>query len=220
MKGKTSFSLFVMWAGFAAAAIAGGNCPTCGDASGGGKAKHEVLTPCEFPVRFAGRWKISLCIFVKCGDPGHSWLRYQNCETGEIHTVGRYQKDHGGTKNPDTGEWVYPPAPISGVIYDLDLKREKQLLSGEAHAISCYVNDPIVWRGENGGFGHGGHRANCVTHCRDGWQYFTGERYDVGVVFQSPLELQKEIVKRHPDFLGGRKQSPFQFAFPQVISPN
>lgn len=202
LKSAGVFSLTI--ALLAATAAAGGHCLTCGNSSTGGKPKHVILGPAEMPCRLEGQWKVSLCIYTKCGDTGHTWLRYQNVETGEVHTVGRYQKDHGGTKNPDTGEWVYPPAPISGVIFDLDLKREKLLRSGEAHAISCYVNNPIVFKGANGGYGHGGHRDNCVTHARDGWRYFTGEYYDLGVLFQTPTELQRAVVRRHPEFLGGR----------------
>lgn len=204
MKLNSAVAFLLMTALLVATAVAGGHCPTCGNGASGGTGKHVVLGPGEMPCRLYGQWKVSLCTYTNCGETGHTWLRYQNVETGEVHTVGRYLKDHGGTKNPDTGEWVYPPAPISGVIFDIDLKREKLLRSGEAHAISCYVNDPIVFKGQNGGYGHGGHRANCVTHARDGWHHFTGEYYEVGHLFQTPTELQRAVARRHPEFLGRR----------------
>ncbi len=150
------------------------------------------------PHRLEGRWKISLCIYLEHGKTGHTWLRYQNCDTGEVHTVGRYFKDHGGTKNKD-GAWVYPPAPISGVIYDIDLKRESDIREGKITMLSCFVNDPIVFRGQNGGFGHDGHHNNCVTHARDGWCHFTREYYEIGVLVHSPKELYRHVTERHPE---------------------
>lgn len=179
----------------------GGICPNCAPATG--SAQREILGPCDMPHRLRGTWKITMCIQVNCSDTGHTWLRYQNVETGEVHTVGRYMKGHGAARGVDSGELIYPPAPQSGVIYDLDLKRESRIRAGKIYTISCVANDPIVFRGENNGFRHGGHKNNCVTHVRDGWRHFTGESYELGCLAHTPGELLDEVACRHPEILRG-----------------
>lgn len=169
-----------------------GDCPSCNN----GCACRQILGPDEMPCRLPGRWKITLCILIDCPDIGHTWLRYQNLDTGEVHTVGRYMKGRGGDE-------CTPAAPVSGTIYDIDLKRESTLYCPDVYRISCLVNDPIVYKGANCGWGHGGVRNNCVTHCRDGWCYFTHEYYPLGHFIHSPKELLRELAKQHPEIMQG-----------------
>ncbi len=129
-----------------------------------------ILGPDDMPRQLCGVWKISLC-----GSDYHNWMRYQNVETGVVHTVGRYGKGFGGATDPCTGCETWPSAPVCGVIWDIDLKYEPAVRRGEHVLRSCYVRNPFIHRGGLDGHGHCGLRLNCTTHVRDAWHCYTGE---------------------------------------------
>lgn len=146
-----------------------------------------IVGPDQMPARLTGEWKVSLC-----ESSSHNWIRYENTETGEVHTAGRYAKGFGGIKKSWTCRQSWPKAPVSGVIWDIDLKHEAEVRQGVYVLRSCYVSDPVVYRGTNCGHGHCCLRRNCTTHARDAWCFYSGEYYRLGMI-HSPGALRRQI---------------------------
>jgi hypothetical protein len=155
--------------------------------------------PDNIPCCLEGVWKVSLCIESYLGKCGHTWMRFENTETGEVHTTARYIKGYGGVRDIDTGCWMYRPAKVSGVQWDLDMKREHLIGSRRAHIVTTLVENPRIFRGRNNGYGHGRTVNNCVTYTRDAWHYYTGEYYKLPPLLHTADTLLRRISKCHPE---------------------
>jgi hypothetical protein len=136
--------------------------------------RADIAGPDSLPDRLSGLWRISLCV-----GHGHSWIRLQNTETGEVHTLARYVKGCGGESDWRQGRRTWPGAPACGVIWDQDLKFEVGVRRDGRIIRSCYVRDPCIYRGRMNGYGHCVVRMNCVTYARDAWCHYSGEWYDL-----------------------------------------
>jgi hypothetical protein len=173
---------------------AGSGCPCCDCIN----CPIDARGPCNIPCCLEGTWEVSHCLEVRCDQLGHSWIRFQNVETGEVHTAGLYLKGFGGVRDSRTGCWIVPPAETSGLQWDTDLVREPGLRRGEYYRLRTVVQNPRIYRGRNCGFGHGVIRNNCVTYSRDAWCYYSGEYYDIPCLVQTTNHLIDEIEERHP----------------------
>ncbi len=132
------------------------------------------------PDRLSGDWRVSLC--VKEGlHRGHAWIRYENVRTGEVHTIGRFQKNVRPTRRRSTGELLYPRTKVSGLHWDYDWRYEHEVRQGEYIVESVYVRDPWIFEHDDP-YGHRTLRDNCVTYARDAWEYYSGQRYELSLV--------------------------------------
>jgi hypothetical protein len=156
----------------------------------------QICGPSELPKQLAGVWEISLCV----GDT-HAWIRFQNLETGEVHTCGRYRKGFGGITDKSSGMSIWPPAPAGGVLWDMDLLYECGIRSDKRVLRVVRVSNPVVYRGFLNGYHHFGVRMNCITYARDAWFFYTGEYYHLPLI-ASPDALATQL-KNRPLF-GGR----------------
>jgi hypothetical protein len=155
----------------------------------------QIRGPSELPKRLTGIWDISLCV----GET-HTWIRFQNVETGEVHTCGRYAKGFGGISDKDSGVPLWPPAPEGGVIWDMDLLYEHGVRQDKRVLRVVRVLDPEVYRGRLNGYHHFGVRMNCTTYARDAWYFYTGEYYHLPLI-ASPDALATQVMNR-PLFCG------------------
>lgn len=135
-------------------------------------ATGAVTGPEHLPGQLPGLWRVSLCVSAS-----HAWIRFEHAETGELHTIGRYVRGCGGIIDWRTGRWVWPNAPVCGVIWDMDVKYDLGLRRDGRVVRTCFVRDPIVYRGERNGYGHYVVQSNCATFARDAWCFYTGEYY-------------------------------------------
>lgn len=132
------------------------------------------------PDRLSGDWRVSLC--VKEGlHRGHAWIRYENIRTGQVHTVGRFQKNVRPTRRRSTGEVLYPRTRVSGLHWDYDWRYEHEVRQGQYIVGSVLVRDPWIFEHDDP-YGHRTLRDNCVTYARDAWEYYSGQRYDLSLV--------------------------------------
>jgi hypothetical protein len=159
-------------------------------------AHAQIRGPSELPERLVGIWDISLCV----GDT-HSWIRFQNVETGEVHTCGRYGKGFGGITDKSSGALLWPAAPVGGVLWDMDLLYEQGLRQDKRVLRVVRVLDPVVYHGRLGGYHHFGVRMNCTTYARDAWFFYTGEYYHLPLI-ASPDALATQLMNR--PLFGGR----------------
>jgi hypothetical protein len=137
-----------------------------------------------------GIWDISLCV----GDT-HAWIRFQNVETGEVHTCGRYGKGFGGITDKNSGASLWPDAPAGGVLWDMDLLYEQGLRHDKRVLRVVRMLNPPVFRGAWNGYHHFGVRVNCTTYTRDAWFYYTGEYYHLPLI-ASPDALATQVMNR------------------------
>ena len=136
--------------------------------------------PEKVPRQLFGTWNVSLC--VKAGlHRGHAWIRYQNVETGEVHTVGRFQKNVRPTKRRSSRVTLYPRTKESGLHWDYDWRFEHEVRQGKHVVGSVVVRDPLIFGYEDAD-GHGVIRDNCITYARDAWQYYSGQQYQLAVI--------------------------------------
>ncbi len=156
----------------------------------------QIRGPSELPPQLVGVWEISLCV----GDT-HAWIRFENVETGEVHTCGRYGKGFGGITDKLSGMSIWPPAPVGGVLWDMDLLYEQGIRSDKRVLRLVRVSNPVVYRGSWNGYHHFGVRMNCATYARDEGSFYTGEYYHLPAI-ASPDALATQV-KRRPLF-GGR----------------
>ncbi len=146
-------------------------------------ALGQIHGPRRLPAQLSGPWMVSLCV----GDT-HAWIRYQNMDTGEVHTCGRYGRGFGSITDSLTGKPLWPAAGTSGVQWDMDLQYDRGLRKDMRVLRSKLVRNPIVYRGTFNGFGHFGVRINCVTYARDAWYFYTREFYPLPLI-ASPRAL-------------------------------
>ena len=124
--------------------------------------------PDVVPRQLFGLWRVSLC--VKPGlHRGHAWIRYQNMHTGEVHTVGRFQRNVRPTRRRATRETLYARTTQSGLHWDYDWRFEHEVRQGKYVVGSVDVRDPLVF-GYDDLSGHGVIRDNCITYARDAWR--------------------------------------------------
>jgi len=158
--------------------------------TGSASGSIQILGPDQLPSHLQGLWKISLC-----GTSFHTWIRYQNTETGEVHTISRYNRGRGGMTS-STGKQIWPSAPVTGVIWDIDLKYEPGISQGKYILRSCYVRNPRIYRGIHQGRGHLCLYLNCTSHARNAWNYYTGEQYCLFPV-SAPWILKRAVERRN-----------------------
>jgi len=156
----------------------------------------QIRGPSELPQQLAGVWDISLCV----GDT-HAWIRFENVESGEIHTCGRYGKGFGGITDRISGMSLWPPGPAGGVVWDMDLLYEHGIRSDKRMLRVVRVSNPVVYRGSLNGYHHFGVRMNCTTYARDAWYFYTGEYYHLPAI-AAPHALASQVNKHA--ILGGR----------------
>jgi hypothetical protein len=135
-------------------------------------AHGQIHGPSRLPRQLSGLWVVSLCV-----SDTHAWIRYQNVETGEVHTCGRYGRGFGSITDSHTGQRLWPAARSSGVQWDMDMMYDHGLRMDMKVLRSTLVRNPIIYRGALHGFGHLGIRINCVTYARDAWYFYTLEYY-------------------------------------------
>ena len=136
--------------------------------------------PDSIPQRLPGVWRVSLC--VKPGlHRGHAWIRYQNVHTGDVHTIGRFQRYVRPTRRRGTRETLYPRTNQSELHCDYDWRFEHEVRQGKYIVDSVVVRDPIIF-GHEDVRGHGVVRDNCITYARDAWQYYSGQQFDLALL--------------------------------------
>src|SRR3954454_15366158 len=155
-------------------------------------ARGQIHGPSRLPAQLPGPWMVSLCV----GDT-HAWIRYQNVETGEVHTCGRYGRGFGSLTDSRTGQRLWPAAGSSGVQWDMDMMYDHGLRSDMRILRSTVVNHPVIYRGALNGFGHLGVRVNCVTYARDAWYFYTREYYSLPPI-ASPRSLATRALAGPP----------------------
>jgi hypothetical protein len=153
--------------------------------------------PESVPCRLEGRWKVSLCIDGRHTKLGHAWIRFEHAETGEVHTASLYNRGFGGVRDADTGNWMYRPAAVDGLQWDLDMKHEPLFCSRKVFVVTTVVDNPQIYRGLNNGYGHGYIVDNCVTYARDAWHYYTGEYYPLHLGCHTTDTLYRGVSRQH-----------------------
>ena len=155
--------------------------------------------PEKVPQQLFGLWRVSLC--VKPGmHRGHAWIRYQHVHTGEVHTVGRFQRHVRPTRRRATGEILYPSTKTSGLYWDYDWRFEHEVRAGKYTIGSVVVRDPTIF-GHEDLQGHGTIRNNCITYARDAWQYYSGQQIELALV-HTPEGFLRSIENEVQDIPG------------------
>lgn len=149
-----------------------------------------------------GRWSASLCI---AENNGHAWIRLQNCETGEVRTIGRYHLLVGGWFDREHFRWNYPPTFRTGLYMDREQKAEFQQTADECILVTKIVDEPRLLVNDRTR-GHGMVRNNCVTYARDIWYVMTGERFELPPI-HTPRALRKAVEDAHPELVDHESQS-------------
>jgi len=157
---------------------------------------REPLGPAEIPESLPGLWRASLCI---AENNGHAWIRLENCETGEVRTIGRYHLLVGGWFDRERFRWNYPPTFRTGLYMDREQKAEFLQTADECILVTQEVENPRLQ--VNGrSRGHGMVRNNCVTYARDIWYVMTGEKFDLPAI-HTPRALRKSVEAAHPELV-------------------
>ena len=162
------------------------------------QTKAEIkkpIGPDDLPHHLPGRWKVSLCV---CARPSHAWIRYQNLDTGEIRSIGRYHVLVGGWFDGGRIRYHYAPTWRPGLYMDREQRYEDQVRKGKCLLLSVYQDDPQIFLGEIGSHGYGLVVNNCATYARDAWHFYSGEKYSLPEI-HTPDELLKAVLQRHPE---------------------
>ena len=158
-------------------------------------ARPTAGGPESVPRQLFGVWRVSLC--VKPGwHRGHAWIRYENLHTGEIHTVGRFQRNVRATRRRETRETLYPRTSTSGLHWDYDWRFEHQVRQGQYVVGSVTVRDPLIF-GHDDLLEYGVVRDNCITYARDAWQYYSGQHFDLAII-HTPEGFLRTIEQQAP----------------------
>lgn len=152
------------------------------------------IGPEELPHALPGRWLVSLCA---SRNHGHTWIRFENVETGEVRSISRFHILVGGWFDRNRMRWHYPPTWRTGLSMDRDQRYEEHVQEGGIILLFAYVEDPPIFIG-SGPYGHGVVRNNCVTYTRDAWYFYTGEHYELPGI-HSPTDLIDAVAERHPE---------------------
>jgi hypothetical protein len=167
------------------------------------QAIRAPVGPADLPESLPGRWKISLCV---SDDNGHAWIRFENPETGDVRSIGRFHLLVGGWFEPQRFRWNYPPTFRTGLYMDREQRREPELADGSEILRTAWVDNPQLYVG-GGPRGHAIVRNNCATYARDAWHFYTGEYWELPVV-HTPRSLRDSVGREHPEVLtvGHRRQ--------------
>ena len=152
--------------------------------------------PDELPQSLPGRWKASLCISEK---HNHAWIRFESPETGEVRSVSRFHLLVGAWFDADRFRFNYGPTTRAGVYMDREQGLEEGIREGKYVLVSAYVENPVIYRGENEGRGHGVIQNNCCTYTRDCWFRYTGEWYPLHPTVHEPRLMLQSVLARHPE---------------------
>ena len=158
---------------------------------------RQPTGPDELPQVLPGRWLVSLCA---SRNRGHTWIRFENMETGEVRSISRFHLLVGGWFDRDRLRWNYGPTWRTGLHMDRDQRFEADIQDGGIILLFTYLDDPPIYFG-GGATGHGVVRNNCVSYTRDAWYFYTGELYDLPGI-HSPTDLIRSIEARHPEIRG------------------
>jgi hypothetical protein len=152
------------------------------------------LGPADIPEVLPGCWRASLCVSE---NNGHAWIRLEDCETGEVRTIGRYHLLVGGWFDREQFRWNYPPTFRTGLYMDREQQAEFEQTADECILITKVVDAPrLLVNGRTRG--HGMVRNNCVTYARDIWYVMTGEKFDLPPI-HTPRALRKAVQAAHPE---------------------
>lgn len=163
---------------------------------------REPLGPAEIPESLPGRWRVSLCI---AENNGHAWIRLENCETGEVRSIGRYHLLVGGWFDREHFRWKYPPTFRTGLYMDREQKAEFQQTADQCILVTQVVEDPRLLVNDRTR-GHGMVRNNCVTYARDIWYVMTGEKFDLPPI-HTPRALRQAVEAAHPELVDQESKS-------------
>jgi len=162
----------------------------------GAPAVRRPIGPADLPEQLPGRWQISLCV---SDDNGHAWIRFQNAETGEIRSIGRFHLLVGGWFDRGRLRWNYLPTFRTGLYMDREQRREPELADGSEILRTAWVENPRVYIA-SGVRGHALVRNNCVTYARDAWRFYTGEYWELPAI-HTPKSLRESVGHVHPEVL-------------------
>ncbi len=151
---------------------------------------RRPMGPDELPVQFQGAWKVSICTTRH-----HAWIRFENVESSETHTLGRFVKGVSGLRD-STGKQITPDVGQSGVYMDMDLMFEDEIRRGRCILLSVVVENPMIYRGANRGFGYTLCRRNCTSFARSAWEFYSGEHY-THPLLDMPEDFAYSIWRRH-----------------------
>lgn len=151
------------------------------------------------PAQLQGTWWVSLCV-----KGNHAWIRFQNADTGKVHTLCRAMKGWGQEKDPATGQIIKPGCPFDGVMWDADLDFDQPGKPAYLH-ITTIVKDPMIFKGANNGQGYGKFKLNCAVFARDAWHDYSGD--SLTILVPSPEALEGAIWRRYPQ--ARQMQRPF-----------
>jgi hypothetical protein len=152
-----------------------------------GPLHASIAGPDALPACLPGLWRVSLC-----ASRNHTWIRLENMQTGELHTLGRYFQGLGAEYDARTGRQKWPSVRASGVTWDIDLKYHNGVRTDGRVLRTCCVRNARVYRGHANGYGHCVVRMNCVTYARDAWQFYSGERYPLPPIAM-PAALERSV---------------------------
>jgi hypothetical protein len=133
-------------------------------------APHASLTairrpvgPDDLPDRLAGRWRISLCV---SDDNGHAWIRFENADSGDVRSVGRYHLLVGGWFDRGKRRWNYLPTFRTGLHMDREQRREPDLVDGSEMLRTAWVEDPPLFVGGDRGTSIPANTGRCPPSTR------------------------------------------------------
>jgi len=150
------------------------------------------LGPGQIPCQLFGLWRVSVCC-----KKAHTWIRYENVDTGEVHSISRFKRGAGQLKDECTGETIVPGVCSSGLWWDQDLRFEPEVRNGQFLLISVLIKDPLIYQSHQ----QDGYRLrgnNCTSYVAEAWAFYSGEKYCLpGAIL--PRRLGKALWRRHPD---------------------
>jgi len=164
------------------------------------KTKRSGMTTHKFseyspklPRKLSGTWKVSIVTLTadQIGDCSHSYIRFENVETKEVHTLSKYPPlDYGFVSPSDPNAWVNPRGS-KGVYWDYDLIYEKFVKSGQARMRSVDIVDPVLFFGKQPndytlGF------DNCTTFAEQAWYFYAKEQF-IDITPADPAAASRNI---------------------------
>lgn len=126
----------------------------------------------------------------------HAWIRLENCDTHEVHTLGRYNVGSGGR---DTGGKV-PEVTVPGVQYDRDRLRDPGFQSGQFPSRSIVVDGPDIFYPGRSPLGYDHYNNNCATYAMQAWRHYSGEQIPGNLIwYDDPVAVKNWILwKNNP----------------------
>jgi hypothetical protein len=151
--------------------------------------------PSDVPDKLDGTWQVSIVV-----GGGHAYIRYENTETGETHTVGNYEHGYGGRIDAN-GRVIIPPVTLPGLQWDQDMKKEAGFKGDLFQSRTVVIKDPVIYK-DSTPFEYGWYGDNCTTYAKDAWHFYTGEVYFiVGPDVPGYLESAIKFKNEHQDII-------------------